>query len=257
MSVIEKNGVKFIQFDLFNNFNFINHCFSTKIGGVSKNQYSSMNLSYYLGDSKSNVDKNYELIKDAAHFQGAVVNSKQVHGNKVLYVNKDNCYEHEGYDGFVTDKKGITLSTFHADCIPIFLVDPVEKNIGLLHSGWRSTVLNIATEGIKEMINLNSNVENIYAAIGPALNKECFEVDKDVYLAFTKEYFWSKKFIDFNGKKYYIDIKNICREQLILSGINKNNIEMSNHCTKCNDLYYSHRRSGTDRGSMVAFLELK
>ncbi len=270
MPIKEKNNIKYFAFNLFERQSFINHCMSTRIGGVSENEFFSMNLGFNRGDEKSNVVKNYELLCDTV---GLTMNNimlpNQVHGIDVITVTKDmvvknldkkNFYEYDVgmCDGLITKEKNIPLATFTADCVPIFFIDTVKKIIGIAHAGWRGTVNNICQVMVNEFINeFDSNPKDIMAGIAPSINQCCFEVDEDVAYEFINKISWVKKFIEKKEKKYHINLQLINKENLLKAGILEKNIEVSPYCTVCNsELFFSHRVMGTQRGSQVSFIEI-
>lgn len=256
----EENNCVVYKSEILSKIDFVNHCFSTRQGGVSKNEFSSLNLGYNRGDLTENVDQNFSVLLKSHGFKGGIVSGKQIHGKEIyLAQKKDREKYFQGYDGFITKEKGVLLTTFHADCIPVFFVDEKIKAIGLAHSGWKGTFENISLEIIKSMEEeFNSKKEDIKVAIGPSICQNCFEVDEDVYFLFNKRYNFLDKYYFTKGEKFHIDLKSIIEESLINYGLNPTNIEKTHLCTMCNeDLFYSHRRNGNKRGSMAAFMELR
>lgn len=265
---INKNVV-YLTFKKFEKFHFVTHAFSTKIGGISQNEFSSMNLGFNRGDPKENVIKNYRIFCDAVGFNyDSLVASSQDHNTNIRIVNsKDKGIgiyrEHDlnSVDGLVTDEYGITLVTYYADCTPLFFIDPIKRVVGLAHAGWRGTVKKIGKIMVKTMIeNYNSNASDIICAIGPAIGPCCFEVDYPVYEKFTSLHeLDTKRFIkDNKNGKYMINLPEANKQILINSGILKNNITVSDLCTKCNhELLFSHRKTNGIRGSLAAMIALK
>ena len=68
MQLNEKNHVPFLTFPRLDALPYITHAFSTRKGGVSQQEFSSMNLNFNRGDSDTNVLKNYHLFCDAVGF---------------------------------------------------------------------------------------------------------------------------------------------------------------------------------------------
>ena len=248
----------------------VKHGFSTRLGGVSEGIFSSLNLSFTRGDEFERVMKNHELISESIGFNYKdIVTSKQTHTTNIKVVKledkgkgiiKDRDYT--DIDGFITNIPGIPIATYYADCVPLFFVDPVNKAIGLSHSGWKGTVNGIGKVTVELMIKeYNSNPENIIAFIGPSICKECYEVGKELYDEFKNNYtkdeleclFYKKE----NGK-YLLDLWKANQFNLLNVGIKKYNIETTDICTCCNpELLFSHRASNGERGNLAAFLMLK
>ena len=145
---------------------------------------------------------------------------------------------------------------FGGDCPPVYIVDPVRKAIGLVHAGWRGTLGRIPEVAIAQMVvHFGSDPSDMYAAIGPGVCRDCYEMGDEVYDAFAEE--WSKKEADeilcrypaldsdgreIPGGKYHLDIFSANKMTLLRAGIPNNHISVSNVCTKCNaDTFYSYR----------------
>ena len=138
-----ENGVVYLTWPAIEKIEGIRHAFSTRIGGVSKEHLSSMNLSFSRGDDPANVRENYRRFCEAAGFEVEnIVTSDQAHTTKVRYVTKADCgsgvtrdRDFHDIDGMITDEPGVVLATFYADCVPLYFVVPVHRVIGLSHSG--------------------------------------------------------------------------------------------------------------------------
>lgn len=263
-----KNNLIYYTFNIFSNKNLVTHCFSTKTGGVSTGNCGTMNLAFRRDTKRDNVYENFKILCNTVGFKyNGIVLLQQEHTANVKRVtkeNKGNIIFNEDtlgeIDGVVTNEEGITLATLHADCVPIYFLDPVKRAIGLCHAGWRGTVNSIASNTALKMINeYNCNVKDIIVGIGPSIGNCCFEVDKPVRDEFYEKLSFSSKYIqEANNEKYHIDMWSINKDILINIGILPENIEVTDICTKCNsDIFHSHRQSGFDRGCMVAMLSLE
>lgn len=243
------------------------HCFTTRLGGVSSGYLSSLNLGVSRGDGPENVKKNYKLICDACGFDsGKLVFFHQIHSRTVLPVTLDDAFapyerDMQEADGAVTDEAGVTLAVFTADCVPILLCDEKRRAIGAVHAGWRGTMLGIAGEGVRALIeNYGCKAENIRAAIGASIGSCCFETNSDVPEAAEKLLGGeARRFIVSRGNgKYLVDLRGINRRVLELAGVKSENIDVSGECTVCNcDKYWSHRVTNGRRGVQAAMIMLK
>ena len=124
------------------------HGFSTRNGGVSQGIFSSLNLGMNRGDDEDSVKENYRrFLKSCGIKTESFVCGKQVHGNNVMMVYKEDAKPAYGYDelfeadGYVTNISGVPLAVFTADCIPLLLADEESGVIAAVHCGWRSTVM--------------------------------------------------------------------------------------------------------------------
>ncbi|ABN52145.1 MAG TPA: peptidoglycan editing factor PgeF [Hungateiclostridium thermocellum] len=262
-----KNQVEFIQFNnLLKYENIITHCFTTRRGGVSKGWYDSLNMAFNKTDDRRNVEENYRRVADALNLDiESMVFSNQVHQNRIRVVTEEDrgkgiTRESDiiGYDGLVTNSKEVTLVTFYADCVPVFLFDPEKTVISIAHSGWRGTVMKIAKEAVEKMKDVfSSKPENIVAAIGPSIGKCCFEVGDDVYDEFRAKIDWSTEYCHRTGQKWHFDLPAIIKRTLLEEGVEEENIVLSGICTKCNkDIFFSHRGDNGRTGTMVGIMKI-
>lgn len=270
-AVIDENRrCPIITFPILDKIPFIKHGFSTRLGGVSINEYTSMNLGYTRGDQKECVDKNYEMIANEIGFTWSdLVASDQIHETVVKRVGIEDLgkgivseRDYRGVDGLITIEKNVPLVTYYADCVPLYFIDKKNQAIGLSHSGWRGTVKRMGQATIKAMIEeFNSKAEDILVVIGPSICQECYEVSEDVALEFSS--LWDETILNKvlkvkENKKYDLNLWQANKQVLLDAGVLEENIHVSEVCTACNpELLYSHRIMGNKRGSLAAFLMLQ
>lgn len=268
MNINFKNAVGYLTFKNLEKFSFLKHCFSTRLGGVSRGQFKSMNLSYSQGDIAENVEENYKIFCEALDFNmEKLVLTSQIHGSEIKCVYENdiksgtlNNRKFAGTDGLITDIKGVTLATFHADCPAIFMADGVKKVVGLAHAGWKGTVQEIAKKLVEKFVACyDSSPNDLVCALGPAIGQCCFEVSADILpefekLGLPKTYL---KLSDKNSGKANIDLLEVNKQILLKEGVLKENIVKSDVCTKCNhDLLFSHRATNGKRGGSAAFISI-
>ena len=191
------HGVPYISYLALEKIPWLCHGFSTRIGGVSTGYLSSMNLGHGRGDSEQNIIKNHELMADAIGFDAKnIVASRQTHTTNIKLVSKEDIgkgiYKERDYDnidGMITNEKEIVLTTYYADCVPLYMADTKNKAIGLSHSGWRGTVERIGKVTLKRMAEeYGTNPKDVIVCIGPSICKECYEISEDVAVEFIKEF---------------------------------------------------------------------
>lgn len=266
---IEKE-VPYLEYPLLTDTKIVHHGFSTRLGGVSQGCYASMNLSFTRGDDEAAVRENYHRIAKSIGVKCEnMVLSQQTHTTNVRVVTEKDKgkgivkpLDYTDVDGMVTNIHGICLVTFYADCVPLYFVDPVQKAIGLSHSGWRGTVGKIGKETIRKMEEqYGSDPKDILVAVGPSICKDCYEVSEDVILEFQKNFkerYWKDLFYRKENGKYQLDLWKANEIIFKESGILPEHIAVTNVCTHCNsEILYSHRTSGDRRGNLAAFLALK
>ena len=156
MNLNINNNVPFLTFKELENISFVNHAFSTRLGGVSSGEFSTMNLALNRGDDENKVITNYKLFCHATGFEfDTLVASAQDHNTIVRKVTKNDCgigitkpRDMDSVDALVTNENGVTLVTYYADCTPVFFIDKNKKVIALAHAGWRGTVNKICSNVI-------------------------------------------------------------------------------------------------------------
>lgn len=269
-NIKEDKALKYITIPSFEKTGLVNHCFSTRLGGVSEEIFNSMNLGFNRGDSDENVRENFRILCDAVDIDHRdLVFSNQVHEDIIKVVSSEDkgkgIYRESdivGVDALITNESKVPLVTFYADCVPIFLFDPVEKVIALSHAGWRGTVKKIGSKTVQKMMkDFGCRQENILAAIAPSIGQCCFEVDQPVVDEFKKIFNdeeQKKIIIEKSNGKYMIDLWTTNGLILQGAGIRKENITITDICTKCNkEVLFSHRGSNGKRGSLAAIMELR
>ena len=269
MNIVEqnKNGITFFQSDGIAAAGGAAHGFSTRLGGVSEGMWASLNLGVGRGDDPDHVRENYRRFFAAIGADGRqLAMSNQVHGGVVRCVTSADLhadpYEKVGYeaDGLMTDLPGVALVVYSADCIPILFYDPVRRVIAAAHAGWRGTAAGIAAAAVDRMKNVyGCRPEDILAAIGPGIGPDCFETHEDVPNAMTAALSTAVLrhiTIKENGK-FAVDLKAINAMRLEGAGLDPEHIAVSSLCTSCHpEMFWSHRKLGTSRGSMAAAIQL-
>lgn len=270
VSIVEKEGVTLLEIPIFKRMDWLVQGFSTRLGGVSEGVCASMNLSFSRGDKEEAVRENYRRICNSLQIkEEQLVFSHQTHTTNIRKVTKADCgkgivkpLDYENIDGLITNEAGVVLTTFYADCVPIYLVDEVHHAIGLVHSGWRGTVGKISQCALQKMEDeYGTRAEEVYAAIGPSICQVCYEVSEDVKMEFDNSF--SKEIADtfFEAKEnghFQLDLWRANQYILTQAGVRKERIQVTDICTCCNPkLLFSHRASAGKRGNLAAFLGIK
>ena len=265
-----EKAVPYFTFPAFDELPGIIHGFSSRLGGVSEGFLSSMNLSFSRGDEPERVRENFRRIAESIGFsEKDLVFSMQTHTANVRRVGREDCgrglERPVGYcdvDGLVTNEPGVVLTTFYADCVPLFFVDPVHHCIGLSHSGWRGTVGKIGKATVETMAKeFGSEPGDLLAAVGPSICQECYEVSEEVIGLFRENFaeeLWPKLFYRKANGHYQLNLWEANRLIFQEAGILPQHITVTDICTACNpELLFSHRASGGKRGNLAGFLEIK
>ncbi|MBM7614575.1 peptidoglycan editing factor PgeF [Alkaliphilus hydrothermalis] len=265
--IIEKDGVKVVKFKRIEEIPFVRHGFSTRIGGVSPEPFNQLNLGRLTPDSPHNIIENTKRFSKAVgvNFDDLVA-SDQVHKDQVKVVTAEDKgkgftrdMDFDSIDALITNERGVPLITYFADCVPLLMVDPHQKAVGLAHAGWSGTVLKIGQKTVMKMLEeYQSRLEDIIVVIGPSIGQCCYEVSEDVVEKFNMNFTDTSTFvIAKDGGKYMLDLWEANRVALKEIGIQDRNIVKSRICTGCNtDLYFSHRFEKGNTGRMASIIEI-
>lgn len=266
---LQEGKVPLLTYPLLEKTDIVKHGFTTRQGGVSTGCFESLNLSFSRGDDPAAVTENYRRLADTFGCSiSDIVCSDQTHTTNVMRVDRSfagaGIVKEKNYhdiDGLVTNERGLLLATFYADCVPLFFVDFVHKAVGLSHSGWRGTVGRMGAVTLAAMKReFGTEPQDVYAAIGPSICQDCYEVSEDVKEAFCKEFKGHEDeiLISKGNGKYQLNLWKSNEIILREAGIEKEHLAVTNICTCCNfRLLFSHRASQGKRGNLGAFLMLK
>ncbi|MBN1662649.1 MAG: peptidoglycan editing factor PgeF [Deltaproteobacteria bacterium] len=261
-----KNGsVESLQCLALETYDFIRHAFCTRRTGVSKVPFLSLNAGDHLGDREEDVLKNRAMIADAFHLDSRnLIIVDQVHGDGILVLgdpaDSTGKYASAACDAIVTDRPGLALAVKTADCVPIFLVDPVRRIVGAVHAGWRGTTLKIAAKTVDVFIKrFAGRPGDILAVIGPAIGPCCYEVDEQVHEAMMYDKNRDRLFRPLpDAGKWMFDLPLANKLHILNRGVPEENIFLADCCTACRkDMFFSHRAEGGKTGRQLNFIYIK
>jgi hypothetical protein len=225
--------------------------FTTRQGGVSKAPFDTLNLAEHVGDDLRAVVENRQRV--CRHFGlnlEKFTYAKQIHSCQVVEV-KEGSKGAVGFaDALITSAKNLPIAVFVADCVPIVLVNIRQRQIAVVHAGWRGTLGGIVEVGLAKILAKKSkNFKDIYAYLGPAICGQCYEVSPDLNQTFKRKFPHYKAWS--SGNK--IDLVTLNQWQLMQAGVREDNIFTSGFCTACrSDLFFSYRVSGKRTGRQGA-----
>ena len=279
----KQNKLNILRATLLSKSPWLLHGFSTRPGGFS-HAYGdkSLNLGFTKDDAKNAVDRNRAAFLRAV---GAVAGKKvwplvtlrQVHSDIIHFAGSVPETQLVG-DGLITDTPGLLLGIQAADCLPIILVDPKHRAVGVFHAGWRGTIKRIVEKGVGGMQHcFGSRPRDLKAAIGPGVHGCCYEVGEEVREQFESQFAYAAKLFrqeeqrDPVREKYpmlfltarppghsvlprktFLDLVEANRRQLLSVGVPARSIESSPLCTNCRtDLLFSYRAEKGKTGRMM------
>lgn len=244
-----RNGIAVVDLDQALQPLAVKAFFSTRSGGVSQGPYHALNLSVATGDEPKAVAENLRRLKEAAGSPSRWLTVKQVHGDRVLVDDGAANGLMGEADGLVTRFSDVALSTYHADCYPIYAVCGASGILGLAHAGWQGVYLEIAKRLVETMVAEGASRESIRIAIGPGIGPSVYEVSETL----------AKQFAERFGAEVVtgrlLNLPACIVKSLKASGIEQEQIAISGLCTLSNpELFFSHRRDGATTGRMMAVI---
>lgn len=276
-------------------FAWLVHGFSTRQGGFSRPYGgNALNLGFTKNDPKAAVERNRAQFLREVGAVGSehrrnrsplwpLVTLRQVHSDIIRFVDSPAESQLAG-DGMITSTPGLLLGIQTADCLPIILVDPKSRGVGVFHAGWRGTVKRIVEKGVGEMRRcFGSRPRDLKAAIGPGIHGCCYEVGEEVREKFLSQFAYAAKlfrevkesdpvrekypllFLTARApghgelpKKIFLDLVEANRQQLLAVGVPEKSIEASPLCTNCRtDLLFSYRGEKGKTGRMLAAVGIR
>lgn len=238
---------------------------TTRNGGVSKGDYASMNCTPYTGDDLEAVQRNQQLLCTALHIEKEqLIIPYQTHSVNALVIDKEFLQQNaekrneqlQNIDALITQEKGVCLCVSTADCAPILLYDRKQQVIAAIHAGWRGSVNYIVRNTLEQMNRLyNTQGEDIFAAIGPCIGFDAFEVGDEVYDAFKQNDFPMEYISGWKPEthKWHIDLQMANSVQLIDFGVPTEQIDICDICTFTHyEKFFSARRLGIKSGRILS-----
>ena len=238
---------------------------TTRNGGVSKGDYASMNCTPYTGDDIEAVQRNQQLLCTALHIEKEqLIIPYQTHSVNALVIDKEFLQQNvekrneqlQNIDALITQEKGVCLCVSTADCTPILLYDRKQQVIAAIHAGWRGSVNYIVRKTLEQMNRLyNTQGEDIFAAIGPCIGFDAFEVGDEVYDAFKQNDFPMEYISGWKPEthKWHIDLQMANSVQLIDFGVPTEQIDICDICTFTHyEKFFSARRLGIKSGRTLS-----
>ena len=199
-------------------------------------------------------DARYERVTDAFNVtKGNIIRIKQTHSDRSRVITYDNAGEGitkeesvQNCDGTVTSEKGLVLCTVVADCVPVFILDPVNKAVAMVHSGWRGTASQISVNTLKLMEDVyGTKPQEVLVALGPHISAASYEVSEDLIEPFSKNYdadVMKEIFTDKENGKYYLNLSLAIKRSVMKAGVAESNFMDVNIDTLTNTEYCSWRR---------------
>jgi purine-nucleoside/S-methyl-5'-thioadenosine phosphorylase / adenosine deaminase len=282
--VIERSAERceYLQFEGLRDWPEVTHAVFTRRGGYSSAPYDGLNLSISTGDDLSTVRRNRQVVSHALGLP--LVSAFPTHGAAVALLDREMAAEARRAgddwpkqlrermraihaDAMLTDAPGVALFWAYGDCAPVLLYDARQHVVGLVHAGWRGTAQAITARTIAAMRErFDSRLDDIYAAVGPAIGACCYQVNDAVRQAFAAEPLAQEAAVfveraspnEPDDLRLYLDVAASNERQLLLAGLAPDHVETSGYCTGCeSDLFYSNRRGPRHGGRFGVAIGLR
>jgi hypothetical protein len=268
-------------------FPWLVHGFSTRTGGFSRSYGGdALNLGFTKHDSKSAVERNRAAFLrelGVGKEPWPLITLRQLHSDIIRFVDAPPESQLAG-DGLATETPGLLLGIQTADCLPIVLVDPRRRAVGVFHAGWRGTVKRIVEKGVGAMrLRFGSRARDLKAAIGPGIQGCCYAVGAEVREQFESQFDYAAAlfreveerdpvrekypmlFLTARApghsvlpKRIFLDLAEANRQQLLAVGVPAKSIEASPLCTNCRtDLLFSYRAEKGKTGRMMGVVGIR
>jgi YfiH family protein len=243
---------------------------TTRVGGVGRGAYSTLNLCGYTGDRPADVQANrlafclaFGIAPDRLVFP------RQTHGDRVVTVDaplvglpeemRDVALE--GVDALVTAMRGVCIGVATADCVPALLYDPVQRVAGVVHAGWRGTVARIAVHALRRMADeFGCRPADVHATVAPCISVANYEVGDDLYDTFRAHDFpVGKLFVKHTADgRWHLDLREANRGLLVGAGVLPGHVAVAPHCTFGEyGRFFSARRVGVLSGRMASCMMIR
>ena len=199
--------------------------------------------------------KTFTEAKAKAMNDGRFVRLIQVHGDGIIKISHPEIEERPVGDALMTDRPGVLITVFTADCLPVIIIDPNHYAVAIAHAGWRGSLLRISEKTVFEMAkDFGSDPDSLLVGLGHRIGRCCFEVGREVWQQIEKEPFFSNRVITRKeGEKAWVDIARLNRILLLNAGVKPEHIADADICTVCHpEIFYSFRRDGIKGQNMVS-----
>lgn len=189
-------------------------------------------------------------LPDGTH----LVQAEQVHGSSIALIEQSAELSGPvaGCDALMTRVPATALLIQTADCMPVFVSDPVRRIVAIAHVGWRGCEALLPSRLVAALQRMTaSRPADLRVAFGPSIRSCCYEVSED----FGR---WAAPFVQSRGGRLTCDLVSLACQQLRACGVRPVHIADCGFCTACRtDQWYSLRREGEGTGRLVSFIMLR
>ena len=254
----DHNGVIFYRFEALAGEPGLDHALYTRLGGVSRPPFATLNTGHTVGDDLAAVKVNHERALAALGWREAdVVTAHLVHSARVGTVSPaDRGRVLAETDALLTTAPGVVLMLRFADCIPVLFYDRRQRVVGLAHAGWRGIVAEVLPATVARMVEaFGCRPADLWAGVGPAIGPCCYEVGPEVVSQISSVLNGRAPFRRRDGR-VYLDLWASAQRQLSAAGVGQ--VDVAQMCTACrNDEWFSYRAEDGQTGRFGVVIGLR
>ncbi len=258
-------GVKFVVIPALESLNLVYHGFSTRVGGVSTGPFKSLDLGLSSGGDRDLVEINRcVFLKALGGGNPETYTVRQVHGTRVLRIDPETLSLEAARkmeaDALMTDRPGVAIGVLTADCVPVLMVDPVNRSVAAVHAGRVGSLQSLVSRVLEAMHrDFGSSPQAIHAAVGPCIERDCYEISADMADAIDSGPQGGSALVQKENGVHVLDLRKMNHEQLRDAGVPEKQIYHADLCTACHPrTFYSYRRSQAKAtGRMMAVIGIK
>jgi YfiH family protein len=238
--------------------------FFTRLGGISRGIYSSLNAGIGSDDMAENVIENKARI--ARHFGLSpenLITLKQVHSAKIHLITANNMDAPRAQaDAIITRATNVILGILTADCVPVLLQDKQAGVIAAAHAGWRGAFSGILQNTIQSMVQQGAQRAHIQAFLGPAIGQKSYEIGAEFRTRLCENQAENARYFipALRADHYFFDLKAYVAGILAAENISDIAIHADDTCAMA-EQYFSYRRSclhnEADYGRQLSCIAMK
>lgn len=219
--------------------------------------------------SPSELVRRYEALGTELGF-ARVALARQVHGSRIVttggagpgggtpdrsVAGAPRIVFHGPADGILTARPGVLVAVTAADCVPVYLLHPGSRTVGLLHAGWRGIASGVLESALDLLRARGACPTEVRLHLGPAICGRCYEVGPEVprALGLSPAELWGER-----RESGRLDLRATLGRRAMAAGVPSDHVSRSGRCTRCEpDQFHSHRGTGIRAGRMAAFLGVR
>ena len=170
----------------------VRHGFFTRVGGVSRGIYASLNCGPGSGDDADCVAENRTLVMGALGLSGGAstpLNTlAQIHSAEVVTLERPLAAgRHPRADALVTATPGIAVGVLAADCVPVLICDTRGGAVAAVHAGWKGALGGVIEAAVAAIGALGVSPERLVACVGPCIQQASYEVGAELRDRFLED----------------------------------------------------------------------